>query len=70
MITPQPGVRIRLLAMPDDPDPVPAGTTGTVAAVRQHGTWSQVDVNWDNGRTLMLVVPPDRFEVVADEAKK
>ena len=69
MPMPQPGDRIRLLAMPDDPDPIPPGATGTVTAVRQQRTWAQVDVKWDNGRTLMLVVPPDEFEVVSSEAK-
>jgi hypothetical protein len=70
MTTPQPGDRIRLVAMPDDPDPVPSGTAGTVTAVRQHGTWAQVDVAWDNGRTLMLVVPPDQCKVIPDAVKK
>lgn len=28
-----PGTRIRLLAMPDDPQPIPPGTTGTVMGV-------------------------------------
>jgi hypothetical protein len=70
MAAPQPGDRIRLVAMSDDPDPIPPGTTGTVTAVRPQRTWAQVDVAWDNGRTLMLVVPPDQFEVVAGEAKK
>ena len=74
MITPQPGDRIRLLAMPDDPDPILSGATGTVTAVRQYGSgrdaWHQVDVDWDNGRTLMLVVPPDEFEVVPSVAKE
>jgi len=69
MITPKSGDRIRLLAMPDDPDPILPGTTGTVVAVRQQGTWAQVDVKWDNGRTLMLVVPPDEFEVTSDTAR-
>lgn len=64
MSTPKPGDRIRLVAMSDDPDPIPSGTTGTVTAVRQQGTWAQVDVAWENGRTLMLVVPPDQFEVL------
>lgn len=58
----KPGDRIRLLEM-DDPDPIPVGATGTVVAVYQHGDWFQVDVDWDNGRTLMLTVPPDRVEV-------
>jgi hypothetical protein len=70
MHAPHPGDRIRLLAMTDDPDPIPPGTTGTVTAVRQHGTWSQVDVAWDNGRKLMLVVPPDQLEVISDAATK
>lgn len=69
MTTPKPGDRIRLLAMPDDPDPIPPGATGTVVSVRQQGTWAQVDVKWDNGRTLMLVVPPDRLEVVTSDTK-
>ena len=56
--------RIRLIAMPDDPDPIPAGTLGTVLQVTDHGDWQQVDVEWDSGRSLMLVVPPDRFEIV------
>lgn len=70
MNTPQPGDQIRLLAMTDDPDPIQPGTTGTVIAVRQHGSWSQVDVKWNNGRTLMLVVPPDQCEVISGEAEK
>lgn len=55
--------------MLDAPNPIPPGTTGTVTAVRQQGTWAQVDVDRDNGRTLMLVVPPDQFEVLSDPAK-
>jgi len=64
---PRPGDRIRLLAMHDDPDPIPVGQVGTVDGVARHGgkdAWDQIDVAWDNGRTLMLVWPPDRFEIV------
>jgi hypothetical protein len=25
--------------------------------------WLQVGVDWDNGRTLMLTVPPDEYEI-------
>ena len=70
MLTPQRGDRIRLVAMSDDPDPIPSGTTGTVVGVRHQRTWAQVDVKWDNGRTLMLVVPPDQFEVLAADVKE
>lgn len=68
--TPRPGDRIRLLAMSDDPDPIAPGQLGTVLGVSHHGcgkdAWCQIDVAWDNGRTLMLVSPPDQFEVVTD----
>lgn len=70
MSTPKPGDRIRLIAMSDDPDPIPPGTTGTVTAVRPYATWAQVDVAWENGRTLMLVVPPDQIEVIPDMVEK
>lgn len=65
---PQPGDRIRLVAMQDDPDPIQAGQLGTVVRVARHGggrgLWHQIDVAWDSGRTLMLVSPPDQFEIV------
>jgi hypothetical protein len=41
--------RIRLLATLDDPAPTILGTTGTETAVRQQGTWAQVDVAWTAG---------------------
>jgi hypothetical protein len=56
------GDRIRLVLMADDPDPVPVGTSGTVAGVYPHGDWTQVDVDWDTGRSLMLSIPPDQVE--------
>ena len=65
---PKPGDRIRLLTMPEDPDPIPTGQVGTVISVSRHGegrnAWHQVDVNWDNGRNLMLTLPPDRIEIL------
>lgn len=59
----QPGDRLRLVSMPDDPNPIPSGSEGTVVAVRL-ATWQgkpckYVDVDWDNGRGLSLVMPPD-----------
>lgn len=71
MREPGPGDRIELASMLNDPDPVPVGTRGTVAFVHRVGSdsnaWLQVDVDWDNGRQLMLVVPPDEFVFVSDE---
>lgn len=57
----EPGTRIRLIDMPDDPDPVPYGTLGTV----DHGNGSQISVKWDNGRSLHLLVGIDKFEIVS-----
>ena len=69
---PRQGERIRRLAMRDDPDPIQVGQLGTVLTVSQHGSgkdvWHQIDVAWDSGRTLMLVSPPDGFEIVRDGA--
>lgn len=58
------GDRIRLLSMPQDPDPIPVGSLGTVATVRSYHNWTQVDVDWDNGRTLMLTLPHDSVAIV------
>ena len=60
------GHRIRLLGLPDDPDPLPTGTTGTVVSIAE-GPMAQVCVDWDNGRSLMLIPGVDQFEVIADD---
>ncbi|MRR10090.1 hypothetical protein EG831_08485 [bacterium] len=55
-------------------NPIPAGSTGTVTSVRNYGAgrepWFQVDVAWDNGRKLMLVVPPNQFALLPRDAKE
>ena len=56
-----PGTRVRLVSMPDDPDPVPEGTTGTVLAVDGAG---QLLMQWDNGCSLSLLPGVDSFEVL------
>ncbi len=67
---PRNGDRIQLVAMRDDPDPISVGQVGTVVGVRRHGggddEWLQIDVAWDNGRTLMLSVPPDQYRTIDD----
>ena len=62
------GDRIRLVHMADDPDPVPTGELGTVVSVAELGDWIQVDVDWDCGRKLMLVVPPDQYSLLSNPA--
>ena len=68
---PKTGDRVRLLQMHDDPDPIATGSVGTVISACRHvmGTqsWDQVDVSWENGRTLMLVSPPDMFEIISSD---
>jgi hypothetical protein len=58
------GDRIRLISMPQDPDPITVGSLGTVVAVFEHRDWTQVDVDWDNGRSLMLTMPDDCVAIV------
>ena len=57
------GDRIVLDSMPEDPDAIVAGTTGTVTRSVMHdlgdGEREHVSVRWDNGGLLGLVIPPD-----------
>lgn len=70
---PDPGDRIRLVEMKDDPFPIEVGQIGTVVRVREisgGSVWYQIDVAWDNGRTLMLASPPDLFEILGSSKPK
>ena len=60
------GKKIRLIEMLDDPDPIPPGTTGTVETVTylDFDKTHQITVKWDCNRSLSLIVPPDKFEVL------
>jgi hypothetical protein len=72
---PEAGDRIELVHM-DDPYPIAPGTQGTVRNVQlvslgggmlggtATGGFFQVGVDWDNGRSLMLSIPPDRIRIV------
>lgn len=64
---PRPNDRIRVTGlMPDDPAPIPIGACGTVTDV--HPEVEQILVDWDNGRTLILLTT-DPFEVLAPEGE-
>ena len=63
MRTVKPGDRIRLVHMPDDPDPIPAGSEGVVTNVTT-GPLAQIAVAWENGRSLALVPEVDVFEII------
>lgn len=60
------GVRINdqitVVAM-DDPDPVAAGTGGTVIWICDTPGFEQIGVDWENGRTLALIPGVDSWTV-------
>jgi len=61
------GDRVRLISMPNDPDPLPVGSLGVVLRVIAHSDWQQVEVAWDNGRKLMLTLPEDCVELLTGD---
>ena len=67
MASVKPGDYIRLIHMPDDPDPIPAGSEGLVIDVTD-GPLAQITVEWIGmNRTLALIPGVDRFEIVGEE---
>ena len=67
MELPVEGDRIELVLMPHDPAPQDKGAKGTVRHVTDLtalGGSHQIGVNWDNGRTIHLCVPPDRYRII------
>ena len=61
-----PGDRIRLIKMPNDPNPIESGATGIVTQINSVDAFGEdhLIVNWDNGRDLNLIVGEDEFEVI------
>ena len=59
-----PGTRLELISMGKDPDPVPPGTRGTVERVNSLG---DIEVDWDNGRSLSLIPSEDSFRKLTME---
>lgn len=60
---PKPGDRIVLVDMPNDPLPIEPGTEGTVRGVNENV--GQIDVEWDNGRGLFLLIGVDEYRVLS-----
>ncbi len=56
------GTRILLFRMDNDPNPIESGEKGTV----EGGNDSQLWVKWDNGRSLNLAIPDDKYRVVLE----
>lgn len=64
-MTVKPGDRVKITGvMPNDPDPLPIGSTGTVTEVRAEV--GQIYVDWDPevGRSLILLTV-DPFEIIS-----
>lgn len=60
-----PGDRIRMVQMAPDPLPIEPGSLGTITRVQQGLYFSlQIDVKWDNGRSLSVILPDDKIELV------
>lgn len=55
------GTKIRLISMPDDPDPIPSGTCGVVIG----GSAEQLWVDWEIRRSLNLIVGVDKFQIIS-----
>lgn len=58
-----PGTRIQLDHMGNDPNPIPAGTKGTVDFVDDIGT---VHCTFNNGRQLGLCMGEDSFHKISE----
>lgn len=56
------GKRIKLIQMNDDPHPIESGMMGTITNVG----FDVINVNWDNGRNLGVVMGVDKYEVIED----
>ena len=57
------GDRIELISMAH-PCPLPEEIRGTVTSIFPCRTGHQIDVEWDNGRSLMLALPYDKYKLL------
>ncbi len=62
-----PGTEVELIAMPEDPYPVPPGTRGKVIMVDDAG---QLVMKWNNGSSLSLIPGVDQFCKVPEQEIK
>jgi len=67
---PLPGDTIEMIKMAgEDPDPIIPGTKGIVDHIKTlrfgDGYEEHVDVNWENGRTLKLILPGDKIKIIS-----
>lgn len=64
-----PGDRVRLDKVGDDREAPPIGTLGLVVDAHWLRTWDvwQVLVEWDDGHSTTMIVPPDVLTVTRGE---
>ena len=55
------GKRIKLVSM-NDPYPIESGSVGTI----RHIGGNVINVTWDNGRSLGVVIGVDEYEILED----
>ena len=58
------GDRIELVRMGDDPDPIEPGARGTIDHIGTFQGHTQIGVEWDSGRSLMVLLPEDRIRKI------
>ena len=62
------GKRIRLIKMEEDPDPIEALSEGVItwfhSFTHDKQECYQLSVNWDNGRSLGVILPIDEIEFI------
>ena len=59
---PEVNQRISLVSMANDPVPIEAGNQGVATKIRHFGEWAQIEVDWENGKPIMMSIPPDVWE--------
>lgn len=56
------GKKIMMIEMKDDPHPIPHGTLGVIT----HVGFDVINVSWENGRNLGVVMGHDVYQIVDD----
>lgn len=57
------GTKVKLIKMYDLLSTIPIGTEGVIDRIDEQGT---LQINWNNGSTLGLVIGTDEFEVIEE----
>jgi hypothetical protein len=63
------GKRIKLINMPNDPQPIESGSWGTIVKHSKVMSDDILSVRWDNGRTLNVMFSVDEFVIFDTETE-